>query len=121
MGFPVDEPYIVAAEQALGRDLPPALTSRLRRNNGGEIRTEDMDWTLYPVYDSTDRTRISRTANHIVRESARWLAWHGFPEGAVAIAEDGCGNALIVLAGSDEIRVWNHETGVHAPIVIEWD
>jgi SMI1 / KNR4 family (SUKH-1) len=120
MGFPVDQQFIAEAELALGRELPPALTSRLRRNNGGEVRTEDMDWTLYPVYDSGDRKRISRTANHIIRELLRWRTWHGFPEGAVAIAEDGCGNALIVLAGSDEIREWNHETGEHAAVVVEW-
>lgn len=120
MAFPVSDALIARAEHELGRELPSALKARLRHNNGGEVRTEDADWTLFPVYDSTDRKRIARTANHVVRESARWRKWHGFPEGALAIAEDGEGNALIVLVGSDDIEVWDHETGEHASVVVEW-
>jgi hypothetical protein len=121
MAFPVDDERIRHAEEALGRKLPAELKTRLRPNNGGEVRSEDADWTLYPVYDATDRKRIARTANHIVREMARWRTWQGFPDGAVAIADDGCGNALIVLPGSDEIREWDHETGQHQAIVVKWD
>ena len=121
MGFPVDDERIARAEDELGRKLPAVLKARLRRNNGGEVRTDNADWTLYPVYDSTDRKRIARTANHVVREQARWQAWRGFPEGAIAIADDGCGNALIIPADSDEIREWDHETGEHEAAVVEWD
>ncbi|UPG96507.1 SMI1/KNR4 family protein [Luteibacter aegosomatissinici] len=121
MAFTVDEEHISKAEQALGRQLPVELKQRLRRNNGGDLATEDADWILFPVYDPTDRKRIARTANHIVRENESWRQWSGFPEGAIAIASDGEGNALVILVGSDEVLAWNHETRQCQPVHLDWD
>ena len=44
----------------------------------------------------------------------------GFPEGAIAIAEDGGGNLLIVRAGSDEFEFWDHETGEATAVDVDW-
>lgn len=120
MAFPVDEQRISVAEGELGRTLPIPLKQRLLRENGGEISIDDRDWALYPVFDPTDRRRAIRSVNHIVLETAQWRGWHGFPSGAIAIAEDGSGNALIVQQGSDEIEIWDHETGEVEAVAIDW-
>ena len=120
MSFPVAEGRIADAEQQLGRRLPADLRSWLMRSNGGEVSTADDDWLLFPVFDPSDRKRLSRSANHIVRETEKWRSWANFPRDAIAIAENGEGDALIVLA-TDEIEKWNHETGQHAPVIVSWD
>jgi hypothetical protein len=41
----------------------------MNTENGGEILTEEDEWQLFPIFDKTDKKRISRTANHIVLET----------------------------------------------------
>jgi len=120
MAFPVDEAQIAAAERQLGRLLPDGLRARLLRNNGGELQTDDDDWILHPVWDATDRKRMSRTANHIVRETEQARAWHGFPDSAISIATNGSGDHLVIHAGSDAVDLWDHETGECYPVTIDW-
>lgn len=87
----------------------------MAQDNGGTVGVEDEDWELYPIADGSDRKRISRTANHIFRETALWAQTAGWPPGALAIASDGMGNALIFLKIQgeyrDKIYRWDHETG----------
>ena len=59
------------AEESLAIMLPAAVRARLLQENGGEIEADGDVWELFPVEDSTDRKRISRTANHIVRETEK--------------------------------------------------
>lgn len=119
MGFPVTEAKVIAAEERLERRLPEALRARLMRDNGGEITADDATWTLHPVFDDTDRKRMPRTGNHIVREtqSAR-DGWQGFRADAIVIADDGSGDLICLLPESDEFVVWRHETAVYAPIAV---
>lgn len=121
MPFPVDDSLIRAAEEELGRRLPETLRLRLARSNGGEITTDDDDWILHPVADPSDRKRLARTASHIIRETKRAREWRSFPEGAIAIAANGGGDLLIVLPGSDEVALWDHETGDHQPASVQWE
>ncbi|MBM7366364.1 SMI1/KNR4 family protein [Gordonia hydrophobica] len=110
MAFPVSEDRIRIAEEKLGRQLPSVLRERLMADNGGEVEDDRRDgWILHPVRDDTDRKRLTRTANDIVRETESAREQADFPSGAVAIAEDGTGDALILLPGSDEIYIWSHE------------
>jgi len=120
MPFPVDESRIVEAEKQLGRRLPDELRARLLRSNGGEIEVEGDTWTLHPVWDPTDRKRMARTANHIVTETRLARTWPGFPPDAVSIAMNAYGDRLIVRPGSDEIELWDHETGECSPVMIQW-
>ena len=81
MPFPVDVSLIQEAERQLGRKLPPDHRVRLHRLNGGNIQAVGDYWNLFPVWDSTDRRRMTRTANHIVRETkAARKERQGFPE-----------------------------------------
>ena len=111
MPFPVDERLIAAAEERLGRTLPPALRSHLSRRNGGWIQTRDEDWALYPVWDPTDSKRITRTARHIVRETEQARRSADFPPGAIAIAANVLGDRLVARPGSDDIEAWRQDTG----------
>jgi SMI1/KNR4 family protein SUKH-1 len=121
MPFPVDQSFIEAAERQLGRTLPRNLRKRLLRDNGGEVEAADDDWNLHPVFDTTDRRRIKRTANHIIRETELARQWRGFPPDAIAIAENGTGDRLIVRRDSDEIEIWYHETGETEPVSVKWE
>jgi len=121
MPFPVDENEIKAAEQVLGRRFPMAMRNRLLRSNGGDITTEDDDWILYPVRDATDRKRLSRSCNDVVRETHVAREWCSrFPKDAVAIAANGSGDLLVLLPGSDEIHLWYHETGELSVQTVDW-
>lgn len=130
MPFPVPEALLEAAEAQLGRRLPPELRARLLRNNGGEILAyhageepdeEEDVWYLHPIRDPTDRRRMSRTMNHIVNETGRAREWRGFPEGAIALAQNGTGDFLLLRGDSDGVEFWDHETGETNPVRVDWD
>jgi hypothetical protein len=120
MPFPVDIALIEEAERQLGRTLPTELRSRLHRDNGGEVEAADDTWRLFPVLDSSDRKRIARTANHFVRETRAARGCAGFPDGAIAVAENGGGDYLIIRAGSEQVELWDHETGASEPVDVDW-
>jgi hypothetical protein len=120
VAFPVDVALIQQAEAKLGRKLPPDLRVRLHRNNGGGIQAANDEWQLFPVFDPTDRRRIARTTNHIVSETRSARERVAFPQDAIAIADNGGGDLLIVRAGSDEIEFWDHETGESWQIDVDW-
>jgi hypothetical protein len=100
MPFPVDKRFIEAAEQELGVRFPEAYIRFMSASNGGN--TPDDRWLLHPVYDNSDRKRMQRTSNHIVRETAKARAHNGFPHGAVVVGEDMEGRLLLLLPDSGE-------------------
>jgi hypothetical protein len=121
MPFPVSEALLARAEQALRRMLPEPLRHRLMRDNGGTIMAAGDDWRLHPIWDDSDRRRIARTANHIVRETAQARQRHGFPRDAISIAEEDYGNHLVLLPESEKIQLWDHETGLVRVVSVGWD
>lgn len=110
MAFPTTELYLTRAEAALGRRLPEALRQRLLAHNGGQVSLLEEDFVLHPVFDETNRRTMSRTASHIVHETAQAREWADFPRGGIAVADCNA-NRLVLLEGSDEISFWDHETG----------
>ena len=125
MGFPTTDECLRKTEEALAVQLPAELRARLRRDNGGEVEAADDVWQLFPVQDTTDRKRLSRTANHVVRETAEARKWPGFPPAAVAIASNGAGDYLILdpTHRSGEAMVvllWDHEVGTAQPVDVSW-
>ena len=77
-------------------------------------------WRLFPVFDNSDRKRITRAANHIVRESQVARGWAGFPEDAIAIAEHGGGDLLIIRDGYDDVESWDQDTGESETAEADW-
>ena len=89
------------------------------RQDGGEVDTTQDLWKLFPIFDTSDKNRLKRTANDIVRETASARDWTGFPPEAVAIASNGLGDIAILLPSKEDDQVlqdivfrWNHETRV---------
>lgn len=115
MPFDLAESFILAAEQKLGAKLPESYRSSMLRENGGELETEEDAWQQYPIADTSDRKRLSRTANHIIKETESCSGWPNFPEGALAIAGNGGGDQLVLLkqgaSFAPTVYVWSHETG----------
>jgi hypothetical protein len=120
MPFDLAETFILAAERELGGSLPKSYRAALLRANGGELETESDDWEMYPIADTSDRKRLSRTANHIIKETQSCREWPRFPEGALAIAGNGSGDQLIFLKDgasfSAAVYAWSHETGAIAKV-----
>lgn len=119
MVWPVEEQYVTAAEDALSVSFPRAYRVELQRRNGGEVEVDDCRWGLHPVWDQSDRKRLARTANDVVRET-RWLRREvrHFPERAVAIGKAETGDRLILLPADGEqgplddvVSAWAHDTG----------
>ncbi len=123
MPFPGSEELVAAAETQLGRRLPEAHRVRLARENGGEVRADRQSWTLYPVWDASNRRTIARTANHILRENeAHRRDWPDIlPPNHFAIADNVGGDLLVLGPEADTVLFWDHETGALAPVVVKWD
>jgi hypothetical protein len=115
MGLPTTDEAIRAAEDELGRRLPPSLRDRLLKNNGGDIVVrlsgeEDEHWELHPVWDPANRDTMQRSANHLVAEQGSARGWPRFPPDAVAITTAD-GDQLVLPPGEDDPQLWFHETG----------
>ena len=93
------------------------------RKNGGEIEAAGETWTLYPVWDNTDRKTVARTANHIIRENqALRRDWPDvMPPGFIAIADNDGGDMLVLGPDEDDVLYWDHETGELAHVAVHWD
>lgn len=115
MPFDLAESFMVAAEKALGAAFPDSYRRAMARSNGGEVEALQDSWQLHPIADTSDRKRLARTVNHVVRETLAMLEWPGFPRNAVAIATNGTGDQLVLLREGENLRetiyYWSHETG----------
>ncbi|MGE5651527.1 MAG: SMI1/KNR4 family protein [Bacillota bacterium] len=115
MPFDLKEDFVVQTEAKLGAQLPDSYRRAMMAANGGEVSTEDDDWYLYPILDDSDKKRLTRTCNDVVSETASCSKWRRFPTQALAIANNGSGDRLVILRDGNEyaptIYVWFHETG----------
>ena len=116
MPFPVDEKFIEATEKKIGARFPDAYRAKMLRENGGEFQTDADAWEFNPVFDTSDRKRLSRTCNDILRETEAARRWRGWPDNAVSIAQNGFGDHLVflILEGGqmdEKVYFWWHETG----------
>ena len=117
MALPLDIAFLKRAETNLGRKLPLGYAVKMCRENGGDIATGSDSWLLFPIFDDSDRKRLKRTCNDIIRETTWARDWPRFPQDALAIGANGCGDKLVLLADqetdrfSDEVYWWDHETG----------
>lgn len=130
MPFPVDTKYILEAEEKLGVRFPSSFHTGMSQLNGGEVDTQSGLWKLFPVFDTSDKKRIRRTANNIVRETASAKDWTVFPQSAIAIAANGNGDLALMMPSDenpsllqDMVYFLSHETGemrILSPTVEIW-
>jgi hypothetical protein len=114
MSFNLDQKYIIERENELGAKLPSSYKEAMLSSNGGKIDVAGDSWELYPIFDKSDRKRISRTCNNIISETESNQEWEGFPANAIAVASNGCGDSMVFLKAetkyNDELYIWSHET-----------
>jgi hypothetical protein len=118
MPFPVDIKFINEAERKLGVKFPPSYVVRMGKSNGGQWDGPSGSWQLYPIFDTSDKKRLKRTCNDIVRQTILARDRPDFPPNAVAIGADGGGNELVFIPQPDtpnllahDVYAWDHETG----------
>jgi len=115
MPFKLAERFINAAEDKLGAPLPYFYRQAMMASNGGEVCAYNDVWNLHPILDTSDRKRLSRSCNDILRETGVMRDWPGWPENAVAIADNGTGDKLLFLRKDQvyqpEVYVWLHDSG----------
>jgi SMI1/KNR4 family protein SUKH-1 len=118
MPFPVDIKYVHEAENKLGTKFPASFVTKMVKSNGGAVSTSIDSFELHPFMDSSDRKRLARTCNDIVRETTHARSWPDFPPTAVAVGANGGGDRLVLIPQSDrpdllshQVYWWDHETG----------
>lgn len=115
MAFPTTQEMIDRAQHQLGAALPASYANRLIRENGGEVSAAGDVWQLFPVLDDSERKRLSRSANHIIRETQVAKGWPGFPAAGLAVGANGAGDLLVLLRAesvfAEPVFWWDHETG----------
>lgn len=117
MPFPVDRKYIEATEQKLGGTFPDSFVAKMMAENGGEVAAPFGPWQLHPFLDTSEKKRLSRTCNDIVRETqcVRSMCGSYFPPDAVNIGMNLGGDHLVFLLVDGrigpEVYWWDHETG----------
>lgn len=120
MAFDLDESCVLAAEEKLGARLPARYRTAMMKHNGGSLAVGDEDWELLPILDTRDRRRLARTCNDILRETAAFAEWPGFPTSALAIATNGEGDCIVFLRAGTVFDpaplLWRHATRALARI-----
>ncbi len=115
MPFNLSEEQLAQTEKELRATLPQEYRDSMKLDNGGEASTEEDDWELYPIKDTSNRKRLSRTCNHIINETQSCHGFGNFPENAIALASNGCGDQMVFLRESgsflNTVYLWLHETG----------
>jgi len=115
MPFPVDKKYIEETQKSIGYIFPDDFVQKMIKENGGEIKTDEDRWHLFPFFDKSDRKRISRTSNHIEHELKNTRHYETFPANAVPIGGNGCGDYIVLTTNSldnnllDDIFIWRHD------------
>src|SRR4029450_9203620 len=107
--------FIKSGEENLGAPLPHSYRQAMMASNGGDVAAYNDIWNLHPILDTSDRKRLSRSCNDILRETRRMRDWPDWPENAVAIADNGTSDKLLFLREGrlyePEVYLWLHDTG----------
>lgn len=99
-------------EEDLEVRFPAALVARLRRENGGSVQKYERWWTLFPVWDTSDKRMMKKTFNSIARETRAAWEFDHLPSDAIAIGRGDDGTVLALLALA---------TGEVKPALYEWN
>ncbi len=95
MAFPVEEIFVVKAENELGVRFPDSFREKMMQKNGEGVEVGMDYFSLYPFYDTSEKKRIKRTCNSIVHETKMARDHYRLP------------NNLIVIGVQNSTR-WHH-------------
>lgn len=103
------------AERILGAALPASYRAAMQRCNGGELSTEMDLWELYPLPGPDAKERAHQPSGDMVQESLERRKLPGFPAEAIALADNGLGDQLVMLRNGSTFGpacyFWHHESG----------
>ena len=115
MPFNVSEVQLMRAELLLGARLPESYRQAMLVQNGGKRSIDGELWELIPIRDDRSERRLSRTSEDVLGWTDEFRMWRTWPKGAMSIARNGVGDALLFLKEGEQFRpevyVWWHETG----------
>jgi len=94
MPFPVEEKLILRAENLLNVKFPDSYRIKMSNDNGGAVEVGEDIFYLYPIYDDSDRKRIGRTINSVVKET-EYHRSNGLSKDVVAIGDNQGGDLLV--------------------------
>ena len=115
MAFDLSEQQLQSTESEVGAMFPDSYRLHMMKSNGGECAAKSDYWNIIPIRDTSDRKRLSRTANHVLVETKSFSEFPSWHEGAFAIAENGTGDALVMFLKGQrfepQVFYWCHEDG----------
>ncbi|HZN33078.1 MAG TPA: SMI1/KNR4 family protein [Pirellulaceae bacterium] len=123
----LDVELVKRTETKLSRKLPLGYVARMCGDNGGAVAAARDKWSLYPIFDDSDKKRLERTYNDIVRETAEARQCPEFPPDAVAIGHNSGGDKLVFMADAeagryaDAVYRWDHKTGKLKQVAAEFE
>ena len=92
MAFDVSEKYVIETEQKLGVVFPKSYRDSIMEINGGMVVSpqgeEEGVWFLFSICDKSDKNRLRRTAQDIVRENEAAWNYYGMPDNLYSIGGD---------------------------------
>jgi len=116
MPFDLSEAQLEHTELLLGATLPETYRRSMLLHNGGERDVDGEMWELIPIRDDRSERRSTRTEEDVLGWTDEFRMWRTWPKGAIGIARNGVGDALLFLREHERIRpevyLWRHETGV---------
>lgn len=115
MPFDLPEEQLERTERLVGARFPESYRQAIMHCNGGERLVDGEVWELIPIRDERSPRRILRTTEDLIGWTDNFRMWRTWPKGAVSIATNGVGDALLLLMERGrihpEVYVWWHETG----------
>jgi hypothetical protein len=115
MPFDLSEAQLKRTELLLGARFPESYRRSMLVHNGGERDLDGELWELLPIRDDRSERRSSATDEDVLGWTDEFRMWRSWPKGAISIARNGVGDALLFLRERERIRpevyVWRHENG----------
>jgi len=110
MGFNLDNLSIAKTEQLLDFEFSSSYKERMSYNNGGEITIQNEGWFLLPIFDNSDKKRLKRTFNDIIKETRLFHSEYSNFHSYIPFAYNGTGDYLVFNKNSKtKIFIFFHE------------
>ncbi len=107
-------------ERKLQCRLPEAYAAAMHNHNGGELPTDTDLWELYPVPGWPEQRVGHNAYGDVVSETSARRGRSLFPDGAVAIADNGLGDQLCFLPEPQQAAEDNGDLPSLAPALWFW-
>jgi len=126
MAYPIPESEVIKTENTIGSRLPSAYRLSMMAENGKNfVITDEDEWELFPLKDTSDRKKLARTVYDILKETESAKNWPNFPENGLAVANNGMGDLMFFRqsegALDDTVYAYWHETGTITTLAASFD